>query len=147
MLTYCQLQQTSKYHVTTFTITFSSKDMGNIIHRLDPNKVVHGHNNISTHMFKTCGDTIWRLLKILSPSKKLDLSSSMEGFQLIWAYVGHLENFDMCLQKSFYGKMISSLFLQARTSTLNNQISKKNNDFLVTSHFSLIFMVFLIVTA
>ena len=44
--------------------TFSAEDIGKIIHSLDHNKA-HGHDNISIHMLKICGDTICKPLKMI----------------------------------------------------------------------------------
>ena len=46
------------------TVSFSHEDVGKIIQNLNPNKA-HGHDNISIHMLKICGSTIYRPLEII----------------------------------------------------------------------------------
>ena len=43
---------------------FSADHMGDIIKKLDPNKA-HGHDMITIHMLKLCGDSIWKPLEII----------------------------------------------------------------------------------
>ena len=45
-------------------MSFSLEDIGKIIENLNPNKA-HSHDNISVHMLKICGSTIYRPLEII----------------------------------------------------------------------------------
>ena len=44
------------------TVSFSLVDVGEIIQNLNPNKA-HAHDNISIHILKICGSTIYRPLE------------------------------------------------------------------------------------
>ena len=55
---------------------FSADHMGDIIKKLDPNKA-HGHDMITIHMLKLCGDSIWKPLEIIfknCKSRQIDKS-------------------------------------------------------------------------
>ena len=67
-----------------------------IIQKLDPNKV-HGQDNISIHMIKICGKSIWQPLRIRM-FKNLDTSFRM------FRFCQFLENFlkNLFLKKAFH---------------------------------------------
>ena len=45
-------------------VSFSHDKIAKVIQNLDPNKA-HGHDNISIHMFKVCGPSIYKPLEII----------------------------------------------------------------------------------
>ena len=46
------------------SIKFGSDDIAKIIHNLDPNKA-HGHDMISIHMLKICGNSIYKPIQLI----------------------------------------------------------------------------------
>ena len=46
------------------SVSFSQDDIAKIIQNLDPNKA-HGHDNISIHMLKICGSSIYKPLEMI----------------------------------------------------------------------------------
>ena len=46
------------------SINFGSDDIAKIIHNLDPNKA-HGHDMISIHMLKICGNSIYKPIQLI----------------------------------------------------------------------------------
>ena len=51
-------------HKESLLEAFSADHIGDIIKKLDPKKA-HGHDMISIHMLKLCGNSIWKSLEII----------------------------------------------------------------------------------
>ena len=54
----------SSHQIIFRTVLFSADHIGDLIKKLDPNKV-QGHEMINIRMLKLCQDSIWKLLKII----------------------------------------------------------------------------------
>ena len=54
----------SSHQIIFSTVLFSADHIGDLIKKLDPNKV-QGHEMINIRMLKLCQDSIWKLLKII----------------------------------------------------------------------------------
>ena len=64
------------------SVTFSDEDTGKIIQGPDRNKT-RGHDNISIHILKICGDSICKPLDIIFSQTLISGSFSSEGKKVI----------------------------------------------------------------